>query len=365
MKRLSVFILSFMVSLGRADGDDSEYWYPNQNPAMIERKITAFTTPSRTLEVSAEFAGRVESIAVNEGETIQGNSDSRTPVVTLDTRFVAIAKDRAETALKKAITEVEQSKTELALAERQLEFHRHEVKRIESLASSGKIRKSDLDAAKFEADRSALQVERAQSTLALADTAIEDARHQLADVVERLDRHSIDVPSGWVVLERLVEPGTIVNAGQTLLRLADVSELAIELRLSEAEITALKQDEDILLTFRHHNFNPVKAQIYRIDVNHDPVTNKRLVELRIPGESAPAPSGGLEVSLTLTISDPSGLILVPEDFLTLRFEQYFVTFKDGKESSVIPLREQGKYVLISGQELPDSAVLKRPQSSVP
>ena len=367
--RVRYWILNFFIVLtavtpyAQTGNNDKDDWYPFEHPAIIKRRITAFTAPARTLNISAEFPGRVLSVHVNTGNTITGKMGDKSPVIVLDSRFATIARDRAKTDLEIAIQQSEQLKIDLSLAKRQLEFHRNEVERIESLAKSGKVRQSDLDETLFNADISALQVDRASMALALAETSVSKGRHNLADAEERLARHTIFAPSGWVVLERSVEPGAIVDPEQTLLRLADLEELAIESRLSEDEIAVLEKMSPILIQFQHHDYPSVAAKIHRIDVDHDPATNKRLVELRIPGESAPVKSGGLEVSLVLLLPDPGGLLQVPKDFLTLRFEQYFVTLKAGKQSTVTPIREQGANVLISRHDLPESAILTRPQKS--
>lgn len=367
--RICYWILNFVITLPvvapyvQAGNNDKDDWYPFEHPAIIERRITAFTAPSRTLNISTEFRGRVLSVHVNAGNTITGQLGDKSPVIVLDSRFAIIARDSAKTDLEIAIQQSEQLKIDLSLAKRTFEFHRNEVKRIESLAKSGKVRQSNLDETQFNADSSALQVDRATMALALAETSVSKARHNLADAEERLARHTIFAPADWVVLERSVEPGAMVEPGQILLRLADLDELAIESRLSEDEIAVLEKMNPIPIQFQHHDSPSITAKIHRIDVDHDPVTNKRLVELRIKGESAPVKSGGLEVSIVLLLPDPGGLLQIPKDFLTLRFEQYFVTLKAGKQSTVIPIREQGENVLISRHDLPESAILTRPQKS--
>ena len=358
-----VIIFSLVTSLVAGGEDKQKYWNLQKHPAIVERAIVGFTAPSRKMDVATEFDGRVEAVLLNEGDTVIGEADSRVPVVILDNRFAAIAMERAKTTLRTAVQRKEQLKVDLALAKRQLGYHRNEVERIEALAKSGKVTQTNLDATVFNADSSALQVERVQTAILLADTAITEARHALDDAEERLARHSIDAPTGWIVLQRLVEPGVIVRQGESVLRLADVGELAIQLRLSEVEIAALQATKAIFLSFPRQEHPAATARIHHIEVDHDPITNKRLVELWIPGESAPSPTGGLEVSVTLKIPDPGGLVLVPRDFLTLRFEQYFVTLKDGSESTVIPLREQGNYVFISQSGFPDGAILTRPRES--
>lgn len=341
------------------DDARAERWVPADHPASFARTITAFTSPSRKLDVASEFPGRVLEVAITEGARVPGERGRLEVVVRLDSRFATIARDRAATALVTAERSEVQSRKRLALAQREQTYRDAEVERIRDLARNGRVRSSDLDAVVFEADRAALEVESREAALALASTAVTAARHDLDEAEERLARHEIRAPAGWIVLERRVEPGAMVLAGEALLVVADVATLSVETRLSEEEVRALPRD-GVDLEFRHGNGVAARARVHRIDVDHNPATLKRLVELRLPGDAAPAETGGLEVTFSLSIPDPAGSLLVHEDFVTHRHEQAFVQLDDGRRLPILPLRRQNDHWLISRDALPADASLIRP-----
>jgi multidrug efflux pump subunit AcrA (membrane-fusion protein) len=359
--RFYIYVLT-LVTFALANGKEikPERWNPREHPAYIEREISAFTAPSRHLGPRAEFGGLVESVLFDSGDLIKGPKDSMNPAVILDSSFAQIQKERAQIDVELAHSKVKRIEAQLKLAQRQFDFHLNEVKRIESLATSGKVRQSDLDEAKFSADSSRIQIQIEKSALELAQKEIAAAENNLKDAEEKLKRYVIKAPAGWIVQERLVEPGSYIQPGEIILQLADTRELAIKVRLSEREIDALEGQNPIDISFVQHPSFTAAARIHRIDVDHDPVTNKRLVELRILGEFAPAFSGGLEVSIKVNIPDPSGLVLVPREFVTLRLEQNYVTLDDKSELAIIPLRQRENWILISEEALPGDAILLRP-----
>ena len=360
MIRLCIVVLNFSFAFSNLFANNQElYWDPSEHPAIVEHEIVAFTEPAHHLNLAAEFSGRVNSVLVEKGSIIAGASGTWAPVVILDSKFATIARNRAQVAKDLAQLQYQQAQNDLALAQRQQEHYLAEVRRIESLASKGKVRKTDLDAAIFDADQSKIGVERAEVSLIFAEQSLKDASYQLDDAEERLARHVIKAPAGWVVTNRGVEPGAFIQRGLSLLNLVDTTELAIKLRLSEEEISAIPAGTGVNVDFVRQEFPSVSARIHHINVDHDPITNKRLVELRIPGTSAPFATGGLEVIIKLFVKDRNGLVFIPHNFLTLRLEQYFIKLKEGREFSVIPLRRQGDFVLISQEQLPDNAVLVR------
>lgn len=341
-----------------------EQWVPAEHPATLERVITAFTEPARRLALSSEFAGRVITIGPEAGERIDGDPNSSTVVAKLDDRFAALARDRASTALEQARRDEATARARLAIAEREHRYRLLEVDRIRELASKGKVPTSELDAVTYRADVAELDRKLAESRLALAGQAIEAAQIELDDAEERLARHEIRAPAGWTVLSREVEPGMMVSPGQPLLELADVSTLSIHARLSEAEVRALRAiGAKIPVEFVHANESSAQARLHRVDVDHDPVTLKRVVELRLPGSSAPEASGGLEVAFRLRVEDPTGSLRIPEPFLEQRLERYFVHLRDGRRLPIVPLRVRPAYVLVSPESLPADAVLIRPDDA--
>ena len=338
---------------------EEKFWFPNKNPAIITRKITAFTSPSRYLDIAPEFSGIVKEIFVQEGEKIRGEKKSKSVVMKLDDQLIELARDRARNRLELTKEEVTQAKLDLEIRERVVSYRQKEVKRIESLADSGKVREADLDLAIFEYDRSQLELKKARIAIRTAEALFQESTIDFADAEERLARHSLYGPSEWILLDRLVEVGAFVQSGKKVLRFADTEKLAIHVRLSEEEVIALQNIGTIEVHFVRYKHFRVEAKIHNIDVDYDPVTNKRLIELRIPGDQAPVKSGGLEVELSIRVADTGGLIFIPPEFVSVRLEQHFVTLDNGNEIAIIPLRREGENIIVSSSNLPENAILQR------
>lgn len=181
----------------------------------------------------------------------------------------------------------------------------------------------------------------------------------LAAANERCVRRELHAPGGWVVIERLREPGAMVAAGEPILRLADVSELVVSLRLDEAELAAVRGQaaaKTLALRFAGST-EPVPARIRRVDVTYDPASRKRLVELVVAGDAAPEASGGLAAELEMTVPDPTGGVLVPLTLVEWRLERPMVRTTDGKEFAVIPLRRTPEALVVAPTGLPPGAKL--------
>lgn len=252
----------------------------------------------------------------------------------------------------------------LAQVQRNAEYQKNEVGRIRGLTESGKVRKIEYDAIKYEFDLSLLKVEELKQEQNLIEESVGRHERILMEAEEQLKRHTLTAPSGWVVTQKHVEPGSIVSSGQTLLELADLSEYVIDLVLSEEEALALAKMETIWVQFIHHDLPPVLTYIHHINVDFDPKTRKRLVQLRIPGKESPLVSGGLEVSITIAIPEKNNSIMIPQTFITSKLEQKFVTTTEGQSIQIIPLRIQNGYVVTSKKSIPEISVLTIPRPHV-
>lgn len=166
--------------------------------------------------------------------------------------------------------------------------------RYRELRGTGAISESAYDQAKAAADAAAAQL---KAAMAAADVARNASRYAvlLAD-------------SDGVVMETLVEPGQVVSAGQTVVRLAHagpreaVVQLPETLRppLDSSAQASIFGKEDIL----------VPAKLRQLSSAADPVTRTFEARFTLAGEPAHAPLGST-VTIRLTESQPTQNVQVP------------------------------------------------------
>lgn len=340
---------------------EAETWRPAAHPAVLEHEVPGVTRPLRSLDLAAEIGGRVQAMPLAEGAVVGDEDDGWGLALTIDPRLAELARDAATAALREAEAGLVTAQAQRDLAAREAAYQATELARIERLIADGRLSQRDLDAASFQADRAQLAVDSAAASAGAAEAAIATARARLAEAEERVARHRILAPAGWVVAERLVEPGAVVQPGTPLLRLHDVTTLEIALRLSEDEIAALGQG----VTLRFPAFDTeVEATVARIDVGYDQTSRKRLALLHVPGDAAPVASGGLVVTARLRVPVGADSVLVPDRFLIRGRQRSYVELVDGTRVAVVPLREDDGMLVLAGDALGADAELRLPRDAV-
>lgn len=354
-------------------------------PARIQRVIPGWTQPLAGLDLATEVAGRLVELRVQPGERIAGEA----PVARLDAELAdlavtAAAVAREEGAAQIAVARAGEAAAAGSLAARRAERERRlsereqagrDSERIAGLHAKGlasdqqreavalALRQAELAASAGEADLAAAEAAAAQAAasrtaaearLAGLDAALATARAHRA-------RHELRAPAGWVVRERLAEPGTVVAAGQPVLRLADTSALVVALRLDEDELAAVRARAQAgALTVRFAGGREAPAALRRVDVAYDAASRKRLVELLVDGAAAPEASGGLGLELIIEVPDPAGGLAVPEELVAWRVEQAWVRLAGGDERPVRVLRRTSGSVVLAPGSLPAGSRLLPP-----
>lgn len=351
--------LTLVLLATAAASAEPETWRPAEHPAEIVNRVHGVTRPARSLELASEVAGRVVELPLAEGAVVPDAGDGWSPALRIDDGLVAAERAAAVAAVAEAEAAVATARGELAIARREADHLAAELTRTETLVADERLSRRELDRARFEAERAQLTVEAGAARLAAAAAAVDSAAAGLAQVDERRARHTVHAPAGWVVAERLVEPGAVVQPGSPLLRLHDVSTLEIALRLDEAEIAALGAGASVTLRFPAFDTS-AEARLTRIDLGFDPASRKRLVLLRLAGEDAPVASGGLVAVVELRVPLAVGAVLVPSGFLVRGRERSYVELADGSRRAVVPLREHDGMVVLAADALEPDTVLHRP-----
>jgi|JTFP01.1.fsa_nt_gb HlyD family secretion protein len=168
--------------------------------------------------------------------------------------------------------EKEQASKSLAAAEAALRNSRLIFERQKELVASGAVARQDFDTARsaFQADQArrdgakaaldlvlagarAEQIRQAEAGLEAARAALSQARTQLADTV-------LAAPETGVVLTRVVEPGSMVQAGSTALTVSLLSPVRVRAYAPEPQLGLVHPGRNALV-FTDSRPNPYHGQI--------------------------------------------------------------------------------------------------------
>jgi len=276
-------------------------------PALQQILLSGFTRARATLPIAPEVTGRCLKISVDTGETIADNGvfariDSTLVVLQLKGNNVAIRTGK-----------------------RTLSYDRQQVQRYQQLVSTKSSSKARLDELELKRDLSAF--------------SLEQLRLKREHLQELLDRHTVKAPPGWVIIERRVEPGQWVQTGTILARAGDYRSLVVPLAVTPAELHTLQQQATIALHLPEENLDG-HGNLYHVSPGFDPLTRKINIEILLDQKTYNRLSlkqGGIRVEIPILVPDPMHGFLVPTAAVTERYEEHWLTRKNGSRIQVIVL----------------------------
>jgi HlyD family secretion protein len=194
--------------------------------------------PKRLVNITAETAGRVVNLAVNEGDRIKAGQF----LLQIDPKSLRTRVDNSEASLQVASASLEQLRQAVETARVQLEQARQTLTRQQGLWKQQLTTRADLEKAEndVKAAESALQ-EREKSAKA-QDSRIMQERASLENAKYDLSKVRIESPIEGIVTRRNIQEGetamigTMNNAGTVLLTLADMSIVQAEVEVDETNI---------------------------------------------------------------------------------------------------------------------------------
>ncbi len=264
--------------------------------------------PTRSMNIGSELSGTVLKVNVDVNDRIKKGQ----VLVELDTAKLRdqILRSRAVLAAADAkvaqtVATVKEAKASLARLE--------EVARL----SGGKV------PSKTELDTGRATLERAIADEASARANVNDAKAALSTDQINLSKASIRAPSDGVVLTRSVEPGNAVAASLqavTLFTIAeDLTQLRLQVYVDEADVGAVKVDQEARFTVSAYANRQYPARITRVAYGSTITDNvvTYLTYLDVDNRDLSL-RPGMTATATITATERTDVLLAPNS--ALRFE---------------------------------------------
>ncbi|MGQ0813281.1 MAG: efflux RND transporter periplasmic adaptor subunit, partial [Gemmatimonadota bacterium] len=263
------------------------------------------TVEKRDLNVSAEAAGLVEPIQLVEikskasGEVMAVNVETGQEVergvllVQVEPRDVRNALAQAEADL-----EVAQARAETSGANR---------RRVQELRKSNVATEQELETA-------VLDEANARAQLIKAQTNLELARERMNDV-------TIRAPLDGTIIEKTVEPGSIIasasgtfGGGTTLLKMADLSVVQVRAMVDQTDIGKVEPGQSARVTVEAYPGRPFNGQVVKVEpsavVEQNVTMFPVLIHLR-NDERLLKP--GMNTEVEIEIAERTDVAVIPND----------------------------------------------------
>lgn len=252
------FLLMLILAAAAAAG----VWYydfhrppPDENRLVLEGNIDV-----RQVNLSFKVDGRIETLAVDEGDTVEAGQ----VLATLDKRYfddelrLARAQRDAQQATVARLEhgsrpeEIAQAAARVSELKAALENARLLYNREKPLADRGSVTRNELDNTKANLDEAEARLKSAEETLRLAELGprqedIDAARAQLAaqeatlsQTERRLADAELLAPGRGIILTRAQERGAIVSPGEPVFTLTLSSPVWVRTYVNERDLGRIR-----------------------------------------------------------------------------------------------------------------------------
>ncbi|RMG49021.1 MAG: efflux RND transporter periplasmic adaptor subunit [Acidobacteria bacterium] len=349
------------------------------------------------VEVGSKITGRVVALFVDEGDFVRrgqiiarlDDRELRAQVHQARANLEAARARLAELEAGSRPQEIERAKAQMDRARADLRNAEIALGRTERLVREGVLQQQALDDARaryemalnaYEAAKKDYELARIgprKEAIELARAQVHQAEAALAFAQAQLDNTIIRAPITGTVLDRYVDVGEMVTTGftsdrgakQALVTIADLSDLQVELDITEADIAKVQLDQPVVITpdaYPNRHYRGVVEYIASV-ADRQKATIKVKVKVLNPDEFL-RPDMGAKVTFYekgAKVVPRAATVMVPRAAVVTRNGRPVVFLVQGEKAVMQPVttgREEAGYVeildglqggervIVSGQE---------------
>lgn len=273
-------------------------------PSLQNITLSGFTRARQSMPIASEIAGKITHIYADIGQSIPENGI----FACLDNTFINL--------------DIAATKNSISQHGIDLKFLRKQVERHSQLIKTNSAAISLFDDLTRQKEN--------------ASHEIQSARIHLQKLQETKRRHCIRAPKNWKITQRAIEVGQWIDMGTSIAQADNYNELLIPLTLTAEELEALHKKQNTFTVYLPEYSQEISASIARISPAFDELSHKIQVDLLIQ-DTQKFHRGGVRAELSLNINDRINTYLIPIKALDERFEEVWLTRKNGEKIRVMLL----------------------------
>lgn len=336
-------------------------------------EYTATTTPDQEVLLRPQIEAQLLNLNVDVGDAVKRGQI----LARLDNSLLVSAVNEAEAELAAQSAEVAQAQAQVNDALAKVDAARLELQqatadaaRQQQLFGQGAIAAQSAEQSQTLARTSAQALRSAQQQVRVAQRTVTATQRRVAaqqavvvQAQKRLSYAVLTSPISGVVLEKLTEPGNLLQPGGEVLRLGDFSRVKVVVQVSELELANIQVGQSVQVRLDAFPKQQLQGEVRRISPAAEPTARLIPVEVIIPNRNGRIGSGLLA---RVSFSQPGQeKIVVPQTALPGESSRtLFVVTGDGEQSKVtersvtLGERANGQVEILSGLKVGERFVAR-------
>lgn len=264
---------------------------------------TGVVEPEYVVEIKSKASGEVESVFVQEGE-----------VVPKGKKLVKINPIVEKRRVNQALSEVRMARARTAAAWSKRKYAAAQLARDRKLLKKGLV---SGDAVATLAKEVAVHTGEAM----VANAQLSKAQEALKEARDRLTETQIVAPVAGTILDREVQPGQMVasgtnsvSGGTTMLRIANLKQLYIRVKVDEADVAKLRRKQRATITADGLPGKSFKGTVLRIAPRGTVESNVTVFEVvvAVDGKGSSVLKPQMSANVDVVIEERKNALLVPQ-----------------------------------------------------
>ncbi len=333
------------------------------------------TQPVQEVALRAQVEGQLLELTVDVGDPVdQGQVVGQLEDSLLNARLnqarAELAALRSEVA--RAEAQVSNARAQMQQSRLQMQQAEADADRLESLLQEGAISAQEAERARTTAQAAEQALEAAEVQVQTELRAVQVAEDRVvaqeavvAEAERQQDFAILEAPISGSVLQKVAETGSLVRAGEEVIRIGDFRRVKVLVQISELDRSQVAVRQQVQVILDAYPGQTWQGEITRISPAADPVARLVPVEITLPNPDQQLGSGLLaRVEFRPPVPDA---IVVPQDALTISPEGeaslFVVNEEEGQMRArrrVVEVGEQvdGQVEIITGLAAGESFVVR-------
>jgi HlyD family secretion protein len=201
------------------------------------------TFEAREVLVSAQAMGQILEMPVEEGQVVQKDA----LIARIDVEKIELQKQQVAAGVHELNLNLSIAREQEQQAQIQFENIKTRYDRFKALFNQKSISQQQVDDLKsqYEVTEKNLKSARLRSQTLIAKNEQLDAQIALLD--RQIADGTVHSPLDGIIIQKLKEPGEIVNPGGALVQIANLNEMEIKLYVAEIDLGKIKAGEELTI----------------------------------------------------------------------------------------------------------------------